>query len=96
MNLIRGETAQRHRAETIGIRPEHLKAARDGEGWQGKVSVAEHLGSDTFLHVDVPGVGNLTARSIGELGLTTGDDVRLQPDPGRIHRFDRDGQAIRA
>jgi len=31
------------------------------------VAVAEHLGSDTFLHVDVPGVGNLTARSIGEL-----------------------------
>ena len=96
MNLVGGETAQRHGAETIGIRPEHLKAARDGEGWQGRVAVAEHLGSDTFLHVDVPGVGNLTARSIGELGLTTGDDVRLLPDPGRVHRFDRDGNALRA
>src|SRR6266436_4378221 len=96
MNFIGKETALRHGADTIGIRPEHLKASRDGEGWEGKVSVAEHLGSDTFLHVDVAGVGNLTARSIGELGLTTGDDVRLLPDPGRIHRFDRDGNALRA
>jgi len=94
MNFIGKATAQRHGAETIGIRPEHLKASRDGEGWEGQVSVAEHLGSDTFLHVDVPEVGSLTARSIGELGLTTGDRVRLLPDPGRIHRFDRDGKAM--
>ena len=96
MNFIGRETAQRHGAATIGIRPEHLKASRDGEGWEGKVSVAEHLGSDTFLHVDVPEIGSLTARSIGELGLTMGDRVRLLPDSSRIHRFDRDGKAMRA
>ena len=96
MNFIGQGTAQRYGATTIGIRPEHLKASRDGEGWEGKVSVAEHLGSDTFLHVDVPEIGTLTARSIGELGLTMGDRVRLLPDPGRIHRFDRDAKAIRA
>jgi multiple sugar transport system ATP-binding protein len=62
MNFIGKATAQRHGAETIGIRPEHLKASRDGDGWEGQVSVAEHLGSDTFLHVDVPEVGSLTAR----------------------------------
>jgi multiple sugar transport system ATP-binding protein len=32
---------------------------------------------------------------VGELGLTTGDRVRLSPDPARIHRFDADGRAIR-
>jgi len=94
MNFIGGEQAQRHGAATIGIRPEHLKASRDGEGWEGKVSVAEHLGSDTFLYVDVPGIGSLTARSIGELGLAPDDTVRLLPDPRRIHRFDRDGKTI--
>jgi len=96
MNFVGQETAHSYGAATIGIRPEHLKAARDGEGWQGRVSVAEHLGSDTFLHVDVPGIGNLTARSIGELGLTTGDPVCLLPDPARIHRFDRDGKSMRS
>jgi multiple sugar transport system ATP-binding protein len=94
MNFIKGADAQRRGAETIGVRPEHLRASRDGEGWAGTVTVAEHLGSDTFLHVDVPDIGKLTARSVGELGLTTGDRVKLQPDPGRIHRFDRDGNAL--
>jgi multiple sugar transport system ATP-binding protein len=94
MNLIGGHPAERYGAATIGIRPEHLKASRDGEGWEGKVSVAEHLGSDTFLYVDVPEIGSLTARSVGELGLAPDDRVRLLPDPHRIHRFDRDGKAI--
>jgi multiple sugar transport system ATP-binding protein len=96
MNFIQQEAAQRYGAATIGIRPEHLAASRDGEGWEGVVSVAEHLGSDTFLYVDVPKIGSLTARLIGELGLTMGDRVRLRPDPAHIHRFDKDGKAIRA
>jgi multiple sugar transport system ATP-binding protein len=95
MNFIGREAAQRHGAATIGIRPEHLSASRDGEGWEGRVSVAEHLGSDTFLYVDVPQIGSLTARLVGELGLTMGDRVRLRPDPDRIHRFSEDGKAIR-
>ena len=94
MNFVRGAAAQRLGAETIGVRPEHLRASRDGEGWEGTVSVAEHLGSDTFLHVDVADMGSMTARSVGELGLTTGDRVKLLPDPARIHRFDPDGRAL--
>jgi multiple sugar transport system ATP-binding protein len=44
----------------------------------------------------VPQIGTLTARLIGERGLSMGDRVRLRPDPARIHRFDREGKAIRA
>jgi multiple sugar transport system ATP-binding protein len=94
MNFIGKAAAQGYGAETIGVRPEHLRASRDGEGWAGVVSVAEHLGSDTFLYVDASEIGMLTARSVGELGLRTGDRVRLLPDSGRIYRFDRDGKAI--
>src|SRR6202007_3363817 len=54
MNFISGKAASPYGAATMGIRPEHLKASRDGEGWVGTVSVAEHLGSDTYLYVDVP------------------------------------------
>src|SRR5580704_1059144 len=74
MNFIGGEQAQRHGAATIGIRPEHLKASRDGEGWPGTVSVAEHLGSDTFLYVDAKQLGTLTVRAIGEFNLKAGED----------------------
>ena len=94
MNFIGDEAAKRHGAATIGVRPEHIKASRDGEGWEGVVTVAEHLGSDTFLHVEVPQVGNLTARCIGELDLSAGDRARLLPDPAHIHRFDESGKAI--
>ena len=95
MNFVSGELAARMGAATIGVRPEHIVASRDGEGWRGTVAAAEHLGSDTFLYIDVPQTAGITARAIGELGLKQGDQVRLTPDPARIHRFDSQGRALR-
>ena len=95
MNFVSGELAARMDAATIGVRPEHLVASRDGEGWRGTVVAAEHLGSDTFLYIDVPQTDGITARAIGELGLKQGDPVRVTPDPARIHRFDSQGRALR-
>jgi len=96
MNLIGKEVAGNLGAATIGVRPEHITVAREGEGWEGTVGIAEHLGSDTFIYVDVPQIGTLTARCVGELGIKVGEQVRLRPDERRIHRFDRDGKAIAA
>jgi multiple sugar transport system ATP-binding protein len=95
MNLVTGKAAAPYGAHTVGIRPEHLHAASDGEGWTGVIAAAEHLGSDTFLHVDVPEVGLVTARAAGEIGLQAGQRVTLRPDPARIHRFNETGKAIR-
>jgi len=98
MNLIGQRAAARYGAATVGVRPEHMRVGRDGaggaEGWAGTVSAAEHLGSDTFLHVDVPDIGTVTARCIGERDIVIGDSVRLDPEPDRVHRFDRDGRAL--
>ena len=96
MNFVSGEAAARHGAVTIGIRPEHLKIGQEAEGWPGTVSVAEHLGSDTFLYVDAGKLGMLTCRYVGELDLKAGDRVSLSPDPARLHRFDKEGMAMRA
>ena len=52
MNFVPGEAAGEPGVATLGVRPEHLKIGKEGEGWPGTVSVAEHLGSDTFLYVD--------------------------------------------
>ena len=94
MNLIGGDEAARHDAHTIGIRPEHIDVSEDG-CWQGTVGVAEHLGSDTFLHVHGTGFGGtLTVRTTGEVTLAHGDTVRLLPRAGRIHRFDASGLRI--
>ena len=96
MNLITGAAAAQRGAATIGIRPEHLNVTKDGDGWPGTVSVAEHLGSDTFIYVDAGEIGQVTARCIGELRLSAGDSIKLAPQPNRLHRFDKDGAAIRA
>ena len=96
MNFIDGAEAARHAAHAIGVRPEHLSASTTEGVWKGKVTVAEHLGSDTFLHVNVDGLGLLTARAEGEKQIGHGDDVWLTPDPSRIYRFDKDGTSLRA
>jgi multiple sugar transport system ATP-binding protein len=96
MNFISGEVPARYGAATIGVRPEHLKIARDGDGWPGTIMLAEHLGSDTFVYVDAGPIGTLTARHVGELALSAGGRVVVSPDPSRIHRFDADGKSLRA
>ena len=95
MNFITGEEAAKHGARTIGIRPEHLAIAPEGGGWRGRVGVAEHLGSDTFLHVHVDGQDPLTVRVPGEAGYRHGDTVSLTPNLEHLHRFDDKGLALR-
>jgi multiple sugar transport system ATP-binding protein len=93
MNFVSGAEAARHDAATIGVRPEHIGLSRDSGSWKGTVGVAEHLGSDTFLHVATDH-GTLTVRVGGEAGVNHGDTVWLTPDPAQIHRFDRQGARI--
>ena len=93
MNFVTGAAAAKHDAATIGIRPEHLKVSTASGEWKGTVGVAEHLGSDTFLHVNSE-VGTLTVRTDGEIHVDHGDEIWLTPDPTKLHRFDQDGKAI--
>ena len=94
MNLIDGREAERQGAAAIGVRPEHVRVSREDGLWKGTVTVVEHLGSDTFLHVDVPGVTSINARTPGQYGIKPGEPVWLTPEEGRIHRFGREGQAL--
>ncbi len=93
MNLIEGEPAERLGAHTIGLRPEHVTLSPDAGEWPGIVGVAEHLGSDTFVHVDAEGVGRLTVRVSGDVPVAHGDRVRLTPMADHVHRFDAHGRA---
>ncbi|KAB2884441.1 MAG: ABC transporter ATP-binding protein [Albidovulum sp.] len=92
MNFIEGAEAAQHGAAAVGIRPEHI-AVSTAEGlWRGTVGVSEHLGSDTFFHVNGTGLGEaITVRAGGEVDLHHGDAVWLTPEADKIHRFDRDG-----
>ncbi len=94
MNFVKGQTAAQLGAHTIGIRPEHVMLSNESGEWKGRVTVAEHLGSDTFLHIDVDGIGPVTARGGGEFAAKAGDTVYLTPDKTRIHKFNEGGLAI--
>ena len=95
MNFVTGAPAVNRNAATIGVRPEHIKISKDTGEWAGTVGVAEHLGSDTFLHVNAAALGTLTVRAEGEVSVSYGDRVFLTPDLNRIHRFDANGVVIR-
>ncbi|CCF20572.1 putative ABC transporter, ATP-binding protein; putative carbohydrate transporter (maltose malK-like) [Pseudorhizobium banfieldiae] len=94
MNLIEGEFARAKGAKTVGIRPEHFTLSHESGLWSGTVTVAEHLGSDTFLHVNVDGIGQINARCDGEFGARHGDRIYLTPNGTKLHRFDEQGLAI--
>ncbi|TCU35718.1 ABC transporter ATP-binding protein [Rhizobium azibense] len=94
MNFITGHNAAALNAHTIGVRPEHVLLSTESGDWKGRVIVAEHLGSDTFLHIDVEGIGSVTARGGGDFAAKAGDTVYLTPDKSRIHKFNEGGLAI--
>jgi multiple sugar transport system ATP-binding protein len=94
MNFFGGAVAERYGAATIGARPEHILVSRETGDWTGTVGVAEHLGSDTFLHVVANELGPVTVRTEGEFGLRHGDTAYLTFDPNRVHRFNADGKAL--
>jgi multiple sugar transport system ATP-binding protein len=93
MNFISGPKAAEKGAHTIGIRPEHMTLSTTEGAWKGTVTVAEHLGSDTFLHIATEGVGTITARCSGEMPVRHGDTVYATPDENRMHKFNAEGLA---
>ena len=59
------------------------------------MGVSEHLGSDTFVHIETEGgSGLMTVRVDGEFDVHHGDKVFLTPDEDKIHRFDDKGERL--
>jgi multiple sugar transport system ATP-binding protein len=86
MNFVEGNS--------IGVRPEHFIVSDKKGEWPASVKLTEHLGSDTFLHVDAGQRGMLVVRAAGESGFNVGDKIWLTPEKGRVHRFDADGKVV--
>ncbi|MBB4121938.1 ABC transporter ATP-binding protein [Martelella radicis] len=83
MNLYEGEIAEKMGCATYGIRPEHV-LVDDAEGeWKGTVRHVERLGADTIVHIEVPELGPLVARTSGERSFRNGQDVFASPMDGK-------------
>ena len=94
MNFISGALAANYNAATIGIRPEHIQIGEVNGAIRATIRIAEHLGSDTFIHVESNELGALTVRATGDVEAAPGTALSLSLDPARVHRFDEMGQAI--
>ncbi|WP_323717965.1 ABC transporter ATP-binding protein [Paracoccus aminovorans] len=94
MNFIEGEPAAKLGAHAIGVRPEHFAMSTTEGLLAGTVGVAEHLGSDTFLHIDLDNGPHIVARVAGEFPVHHGDRIFLTPQEGRVYRFDQNGLAL--
>ncbi|MBL4645972.1 MAG: ABC transporter ATP-binding protein [Rhizobiales bacterium] len=94
MNFLEGANRLDVGAHTIGIRPEHLEVSQQSGTWAGEVGFVEQLGSDTFVHVNVPEVGTLVARVNGTVAFSQNAKIFLSPLKGHLHLFSEDGQAI--
>ncbi|MFA8388190.1 MAG: ABC transporter ATP-binding protein [Pelagibaca sp.] len=95
MNIFGGAEAEGYGGVKAGIRPEHIDVSMTDGTWTGKVGVAEHLGSDTFIHVHDTGLADMvTVRITGDISVRHGDTIYLTPQTEQMHRFDAEGHRI--
>ncbi|MGV1832728.1 ABC transporter ATP-binding protein [Agrobacterium vitis] len=95
MNSIEGAAASALGAETIGVRPEHIRIERDGGLWSAKVELIENLGAESYIHTHSDAAGSLVVRVHGLPGVDVGESITLSPALDFIHKFDQDGIALR-
>ncbi len=75
---------------TFGIRPNDLKPSSPEEAWfEGEVAVAERLGSQTFVYVEVEGGMMLSAELDRNADVQVGERIWLSGDPKVVHVFDK-------
>ncbi len=95
MNFLDGKFAESYKANTIGIRSEHLEFVSKG-GWPGKVIHAETLGSDSYLFVDIGAKEPIIVRENGTTKHGLDTKVSVAPIAGHVHLFNAEGRSIEA
>jgi len=92
---IGADAPAKGRAVVVGVRPEDLHVVETGGVLSGSVSVAEPLGSETLVYVDVDGT-EIIASASGRTPPEAGDRIRLDLDIDNLHVFDAaSGQSLR-
>ncbi|MGR3435977.1 MAG: ABC transporter ATP-binding protein, partial [Shimia sp.] len=77
----------------VGVRPEDLTT--QGAALQGRITVAEPLGAETLVYVDVNG-HEIIATAPGRTPPKAGDAIALGIEPANLHLFDpASGDALR-
>ena len=93
MNFLDKSVAGQTAGQTVGIRPEHLTLADEGQ-IRGTVTHVERLGGDTNLLVKTDAAEQLTVRLFGQNQTQVGAQVTLAFDPALAFHFDADDQRV--
>ncbi|MBL0402790.1 sn-glycerol-3-phosphate ABC transporter ATP-binding protein UgpC [Microvirga aerilata] len=80
-------------AVTLGVRPEHMRLAGEGE-LHGEVMVVERLGGETFLYTQLKEGTMLIVQADGEIPTGVHERIAIKLDPAACHLFDSQGLAI--
>jgi multiple sugar transport system ATP-binding protein len=82
---------------TLGVRPEHLRLAREGapSTHSGQAYMVELLGSDTFIHLREAGE-DIVVRDSNARHVRMGDAVTISIPPAACHLFDKAGRRVSA
>lgn len=79
----------------IGIRPEHIRIVPMTEGdLQGEVNVVEHLGSESYVDVNIHNGLSVLVRAPGTQEFKIKEKIGLLIDTRHLHFFDKDENAI--
>ncbi|GAA67570.1 ABC transporter ATP-binding protein [Pseudoalteromonas sp. BSi20429] len=95
MNFIDAPQNEDANISCIGIRPEHITLSTEQGTWAGTVGVIEHLGSESFLHINIEGKGTVTVKADGDCPLKYGDSIYLSAPADKVLKFDNNGLTIR-
>ena len=95
MNFLDGKFAESYKANTIGIRAEHLEFVTKG-GWPGKIIHTETLGSDSYSFVEIGSKEPIIVRENGTTKHSLNAKVSVAPLAGHVHLFNAEGHAIAA
>ena len=81
----------------LGIRPEHLVPVDHPDAQSrlsGIVQVAEHLGSESFVYMDVDGE-DFTVKAASEIPVDTSDSLEVGIPAEACYLFDQQEKAFR-
>ncbi|MDE3010324.1 MAG: ABC transporter ATP-binding protein [Pseudomonadota bacterium] len=81
-------------AGSLGLRPEHVAMAEDGQGaLPATVELVEALGNETLVYARLASGSQLVCKQNARTRARVGDRVGLRLDAGHVHIFDTAGQA---
>src|SRR5882757_10814909 len=79
---------------TFGVRPEHLTLSSES-GLPAQIQVVEHLGGESYLHVQIASGETLVVKVDGETEASPNQQIQLKMNEKFMYLFDRNGDAMK-